>query len=332
VVPELQAGFYQEALAALDEKLTDDPLDLSLIEQKVFYCEEADWPTICLSALDQLKSMKGMSRQLFGYYLSYYAKHGLSAEAVELFDQWGTTYSTAEFRQSLIESFVELDRRKEARAEIGVLLAESPGLSTNEFVSKQYLQLSDTLMSIYFMTKVWKEDPSSSLMFDYGKVLLSKNYSVRGLKVLQTFREAQRRDQTIDFELAAFYESTGYHREALTLLKKYSGNKEVDFRIANLFRKESLLDSSIMYLDTVLISDPGNLRATKLKAETYEQKGWLSTSLRFYEQAYAIDSADTVIRDRMDLIQRKIAYLQRQKFEESRLPLLQLEPKKINNE
>jgi len=332
IIPELKAGFYQEALATLDEKLADDPLDLGLIEQKVFYCEEANWPTTCLSALDQLKSTKGMSRQLFGYYLSYYAEHELSANAVALFDQWGDTYSTAEFRQTLIKSFVTLGRKKEAIAEIRVLLAESPGLSNSEFVSRQYLQMADTLMSIYFMTKVWKDDPSSSLMLDYGKVLISKGYSVRGLKVLQTLQEAQDWDQTDDFELAAFYESMGYNQQALKLLKLYTGNKEVDFRISDLFRKESLLDSSIMYLDTVLMNDPGNFIATKLKAETYEQKGWLSTSLRFYEQAYAMDSTDTVIRDRVDLIQRKIAYLQRQKFEESRLPLLQLEPKKINNE
>ena len=332
VSPDFQSDFYQQAFLHVGKQLEESPNNKEVLSKYLFYCEKLEWPISCIAALDHWKKINGMSQELLAKYLNYYSQNRQYEQVVLLINEWEATYPIDEFRKSLIQGYVLLDERKKAIKEMRTFLANSDGPTANEFVASQYLALTDTLLAIYQMSKVWKQDPSSKMMPTYGKTLVSSGYVERGLSVLDQWQKSQPTNQPLALELATFYESNGFHGLSRSLLKPYAHQKEVAYRLASLCEKDQLLDSAIMYLDTILVESPSEILAITRKAHLLERKGWLSSSLRFYEQAYVLDSSDTVIQDRIQLIQGKIAYLQRQKFEESRLPLLQLESKKINNE
>lgn len=333
-IPDFQPSFYVEALNQLNQEIEGDPTNFQLIEQKLFYCEEAGWPATCLQALDVYHSEKGMSKALFQNYFTYYSVNEKHQEIINLSASWRKQYSlTLTQHKSLINSLVTINSKNEALWELSLFLRETSDIEIEEFTARQYLTLGDTLKSVYYYSKVYNADSSNHSMLDYGHLLLNLEYDKRGIEVLEKYYASQSDDENLAFSLASMYQDQGYHRLARNKLMPFiGGGDSVSFVISSLYQEELLFDSAVAYLDSILINDPTNFKAIKKKAEIYDQKGWLSTSLKFYEEAYAMDSTDTVIENQIASIQRKIAYLQRRKFEESKPPLLQLESKKIDNE
>ncbi len=115
------------------------------------------------------------------------------------------------------------------------------------------------------------------------------------------------------------------------MIKPYTADDTLSYFLSDLYAMDFYWDSALMYLDTILLVNGGSIRALKNKGSIYEKRGWLSNALSMFEQAQALDSTDTSIASSISLIRRKIAYLQRQKFEESKVPLLEIESKKIEN-
>ena len=331
IVPEIQAGFYSAALSDIDERLENDPSNIKLVEQKLYYCEQTEWPETCLTALNKYRAKHGLTQLIFEQYLTYYTKQNQHNNLIELIDQWKRQYDLDKgFRKPLIESLANVGDRARAVSEIKDFLSLNNSTSDHEFVARQYLTLKDTIMSAYYLGKVCRADSTNEMMLDYGKMLFDLGYPVRGRKVLETYYSSQSPNQDLALDISSFYVNQSEYALSRYKLKPFAKRDSISFFISKLYREDELLDSAIMYLDTVLLESPNNVRALNEKGYLYEEKGWLSTSLNFLEQALAIDSTDTAISNHIALIQRKIAYLQRRKFEEAkRTPVLRLESKKI---
>lgn len=333
VVPKLHAGFYAGALDQINEKLKSDPTNTNLVEQKIYYCDQLNWPTNCLSALDTYKAKYGMSNQLVEQYIQYYEQHGRYQLLLELIDRWSEEYELEEkFHKSLIKSLVETQNASRAKYELRrFLVSEELTVNDLQFASKQYLSLNDTLMVIYQLSRLEKLDPINELMFDYGKILVSKGYKESGYNVLERYHASLSDDFDRSYEIYQLYDQDGIYDKARTKIKPYSSRDDIAFTLSDSYKKEFLWDSAVLYVDSVINMDSLNMEAWWRKGNIYEERGWLSFSLRFYEKMLQIDSVDTSATKRIELIQRKIAYLQRQKFEESKVPILELESIKIKN-
>lgn len=333
LVPTVNKDFYQEALKKVEAKLEDDPQNLKLIEQQLFYCKAAGWPSTCSTSLNATKNSDGMSESLFNDFFEYYTVNGEYEALTDLVDVWRELYSLSiQQHQTLIKSYTITNRKIKAIQEISDFLRINNDKGIHEFVATQYLNIGDTLKSIYYMSKVRKSNPTSPLMITYGKLLVERGYAARGIDALEDFATLEVENKKLNYDLAIFYDKYGYTSLARNKLRRFTDGDTISFYVAELFKKEGLLDSAILLMDSVLSRDSVNLIALKNKASLYNQKGWLSTALSYYEEAFAIDPNDTTISDQIADIQRKIAYLQRKKFEENKAPLLELNSKKIINE
>ena len=332
LIPEYNAALYLESLAQVEEKLSTQPSSIKLLEQKLYYCDKAGWPGTCRQALDEIQSVKGMDLKLSRDYLQYYGANDLSAEMVSFVGTWRSQFPlNVEQLQWFIQALVDEKEEVEARAELHFLLNEFDAITSDEFAANQYLRMGDTLRAVYHLSRVRKKDGSRHSMLPYGQMLFELGYAARGIEVLQSYFMQQPEDSHLSLTLATFYENYGYNTLARKVLMKVPAEDSIDYYLANLYQRDGLLDSAIFRLDSILVRDPEQLKALKIKGSLYEQKGWLSTALTTFEEAYNLDSTDTAIRNQIAVIQRKIAYLQRRKFEESKTPLLQLESKKIEN-
>lgn len=332
IVPTIRDDFYQEALSKVDEMLEDDPSNANLIEQKLFYCDATGWTSSCKEALDSYKNTNGMSEDLFQTYLDFYEAGEEHSSIINLVNDWRDVYELTDTQYMLhIKSLLATKRSIEVKRELTSFLGKNKNFKAQEFAAMQYMALGDTLLAIYYLSKVRKANSMRPSMIDYGKMLFGLGYPNRGIEVLEEYSASPSDNQTFSFDLASFYDEHGYYGLARKKLRNYSSEDAVCTYISELYQKEGLLDSAILYMDSILIRDSENVAAIKTKASLYDQKGWLSTSLKYYEQAFVLDSTDTALSNQIAVIQRKIAYLQRRKFEESKAPLLQLESKKIIN-
>ncbi|GAB4247329.1 MAG: hypothetical protein Tsb0034_26490 [Ekhidna sp.] len=331
MVPEVHAGFYFQALDQINDKLKQDPSNIVLAEQKIYYCEQLEWPTTCISALELYKEKFGMSNQLVEQYLSYYLKHERYQLIQEMIERWNEEFDLIErYHAPYIAALVRSNQKERARLELQSFLKRNTDAEGVSFAARQYLNMRDTAYATYYLSKLEQLAPEHSLMYDYGKLLIALNKVDRADAKIRTYLAEQGTEED-HVEVAHLYEATGYLTRARQVLKPYATRDTLAYLLVDWYKREFFWDSAVLYLDTVLVQDSLNTKAWWKKGRMYEDRGWLSYSLQYFERLLEINPSDSSAMDRIALIQRKIAYLQRQKFEESKIPVLELEPLKIKN-
>lgn len=331
IVPKLESNFYSKAMVRINDELKSDPDNQKLVDQKIFYCQQLDWPTTCISALDSYKSQHGMTNQLIEQYIAYYSKHQRYQLLVDIIERWSEEYDLKErFHYPLIVALVRLGRKDRATVELRSYMVERSKLSDFEFASNQYILMKDTLMASYYLGKVSQLDPSNELLGSYGQLLISLNYVERGFDVLETVLPFKSSDKTYNLMLARLYAKRSNFANARSLIKSFAEEDTISYLIADWYVKELKWDSAIQVVDVLINNDSRNTKAIWRKARMYEDRGLLVTSIRHYRSILQIEPEDTNTSNRIDHIQRKIAYLQRKKFEESKIQIREIEPIKIN--
>lgn len=334
-VPEFNSDIYTEALVSIDDLIHKNPDNLRLNSQKLNYCIQANWPSTCKQALDVYQDHNGMSDELFEKYLQFYESNDLKDELILFINKWADQYQVpGAYLQLLISDLLLKGDTTLARHELNDLLLLLPELSSYAYAASFYLQTEDTLKSVYYHAKVRKLDSTNHLIPTYAKLLYDLRYHTESSKMIQEFYKsmgANTANVQSAFDMASFYSGNREYSLARQLIRGYTSDSAYWY-ISDLYIKDQLYDSALLYLDSILLKNPSNKKVIIAKAELYEQKGWLNTSLIQYEKVLELDTGDSSILSKVELIKGKIAYLQRRKLEESKKPLLQLESIKLNNE
>ncbi len=332
VVPKLHAGFYSEALERIDSELQSSPDDNRLIEQKLFYCEQLEWPATCISALDAYREINGMTNQLVEQYIIYYKTHERYQLLLDVIDRWGEEYDLDEkFTETYIDGLTRLGRKASATIELKEYLRANQSLEAISFASQQYLRLRDTTMAAYNLSKLYELDSGHELMWEYGKILVKLGYHERGFGVMDQFVKQYPEDYDTQLSYAWLLKSAERNKMARQVLMPFSEKDTVVYILANWYQKDQLWDSAGLMLSKVVAGDSTSRKPIWKMGRLYEDRGWLLSALPYFEHLTDLDPNDTLAQQRIDLIQRKIAYLQRLKFEENKIPTIDLQPKKIEN-
>ena len=333
LIPELHHHFYKEALNQINLKQKSGTSDINLIDQKLYYCDQLDWPVSCISALDSYRAHFGMNNQLIEQYIAYYQTHNQHQLLVEVIEKWNQKYDLQKsFRKPFIHSLVQLKEHERAKLELQHFVLFNQAKEDTEFASKNFLQLRDTFMAIFHLNRLAKVDPSNDLMMDYGSILIHIDHKNEGFKILADFLSSKslRMDQRI--RIAKSFEAANHLSKARNMIKPFSDIDTLAYLIVEWYTKDFFWDSAVMYVDKILSNDSGNAEAWWKKGQIYEDRGWLSHSLRSFKEALKINPNDSAVIQQIQVVQRKIAYLQRRKFEENKIPPLELKSIKINRE
>lgn len=331
LVPKLEANFYTKALGRINSELKSDPDNQKLIDQKLYYCERLDWPVDCISTLDTYKSQNGMTNQLVEQYVAYYDRHDRYQLLIDIIEKWSQEYDLKKkFHQPLIEALVKSGAKDRAITELRSFMIDKNALQDFVYASEQFLLIRDTLMSAYYLGKVFQEDPTNEWMSEYGQLLIALNYEEQGFQVLEVLAQSESSDREFDLMLSRLYAAHFQYKKARNLIKPYIAEDTLSYLMADLFLKDQKWDSAIVVINKVIAEDSLNTKALWKKARMYENRGWLATSLTHFNSIVKIHPEDTITINRIGLIQRKIAYLQRKKFEESKIQIKEIEPIKIN--
>lgn len=331
IVPKLKAGFYTDALDRVDEALSSEPENRKLIEQKRFICEQLGWPVTCLSALESTRQSYGMTSQLVDQYIAYYQIHKHYDRLYDLFDRWDNTYSLkSKYVEVYIESLVHLNQTRLAYTWLSSYARSNNSVASLAFLSNQYLNMGDELMAAYYLGKLSKLDNTHDLMWQYGKILFSLEHYDLAFEAVERYVD---RTDSLDVQLqyATMLAHVDKRYAAINRLRSYQDIDTVAYMLASFYSEENRLDSAAIVLNTLSEKRKTDRKPIWRLAKIYEDKGWFSYALRYYEKLLVFNPNDSLAIERIGLIQRKIAYLQRQKFEEQKAPVFELKPIKVNN-
>ncbi|MEO9872959.1 tetratricopeptide repeat protein [Ekhidna sp.] len=333
VVPKLHAGFYAKALNQINDKLDADPKNELLVDQKLFYCEQLDWPATCISALEKYKDQHGMTNQLVDQYIAYYIRQDENQLLIEVMDQWNNEYDLKKkYNYIYINGLTRLGKTGRATVELRNYLIDHHSLEDLVFASEQYLIMNDTLMSAYNLSKVRKLDIDHELMWEYGNILFKLNYPNKAIEVLDDFTIKNKTNSKKQLAYAKMLNAVGRKNHARGIIKPFVHNKDsIAYLLSDWYRDDLLWDSATFVLKQVINKDSSNNQAFWKLGRLYEDRGWLLTALPYFEHLKEKNPRDTLAEQRIILIERKIAYLQRLKFEENKIPTIELEPKTIRN-
>ncbi len=333
VIPHLESGTYAQLFERINDDLKADPTNERLIDQKLYYCEQLDWPETCISALDVYKSQHAMTYQLVLNYVKCYQRHRRYQSLFDVINQWEKKFELEdELLKPKITSLVNLSQYEEANELLGIYMINKSKLPDIEFAATQYLRVYDTLKATYYLSELNKLVDDHPLLENYADILISLGYEEIGVSILELYAKNHPTDVAFHKRLATVYGELGDLRNARRFLIPYANNDTINYQIANWYQQDGLWDSAFYFIDQVIARDSTNKTAWWKKGRMYEDRGWLNYSLRFFNHLITLDSSDIKTRDRIAIIQRKITYLRHLKFEKNKIPLRNLESKKIKNE
>ncbi len=336
IIPAVKSDFYSNALLRIDDDLDGDADNMKLVEQKLYYCELLEWPKTCLAALDETKRQKGMTPQLLDQYVIYYEGHQQWEALLQVIDRWSTQFGIeVSYRKQKIVGLVKTKSVEEALRYLQTYLAgQSENVSNIRFAAANYLELEDTLMASYYLGKLSKFESQNEMVLDvYPYLLFDLGYEKQAFQILETKAEIVPEDYSFHMDLVGRYERAGRTAEARNKLKGFVDQDSVIYRISDLYLRDDLWDSAHHYINVLIERDSLDRDAWFTKAKMYEDRGWLSYSLNYYDHVLYLNPNDSIAMQRTAAVRRKIAYLQRLKFEENQLPLPELKSKRIiNNE
>ena len=329
-IPKIQAGYYQDAFSQINDKLSSDPKNLKLINQKLVYCEQLEWPSSCLDALDASRQVNGMINKLVRQYIEFYSLYEYYDALVSIFDKWGSEYQlNDEFAELFIHSLVKTNARERAISSLRDYAKSHQTPEDLAFIATHYLELDQSTLALYNLGKLRQLDSKHELMWRYGLLLNEIGYSELGLDVVDSYVQENTDDSLIQIAYARMLEGANQDQKARVYLKPFITQDTISYLLADWYLKVNEWDSARFILTDVIEEDPTNRTAIWKVGRLFEERGWFSSSLEYYNQLIELNPQDSLAINRIDLIQRKIAYLQRLKFEESKLPLQELKPKKI---
>lgn len=323
---------FKDAFHDIEEELQQRPNDIALAEQKIVYCEELDWPESCIDALTVKRNNSGLSSQLIKKFLDYHIKNGHHQRIVELIFRWDDSFGIKkEYFNAYIKALNELTIYDSLKVELPEYLLKNQSPKDHILAAKTYLAIGDTLLSIYYFSKIFNQGIiTPDFQYLYPNLLFKTGNASRAFEAMETYLSAYPTDTSYALGISKRYEDSLKLQSARQVLEPYFKKDTIAFRIAELYKKEQKWDSAIYTLDKVINVDPSHRKALWRRARYYEDRGWLSYSLQFFEQMIQMDATDTSAIQRRNLINRKIAYLLRKKNEEEKLPIIELQPKKIN--
>ncbi len=333
VVPKLSEDFYVSALQKVEEELDAKPENRAFNEQRIYYCERLGWPLDCITSLHQLKRLDGMSSQLASFYAEYYAKNSPTKDLITFIDQWDNDFQLKEqYQEHIIKGLVQTGQLKRASNHLHHFLMDNSRSEAIAFGSQQYLNMQDTTMTLFLLSRLQKIDPSHDLMYLLASLLFEARENKRASIAMNYYRRTHSLNQAQAIEIANYYIRAELYSNAIALLKPFCCKQDTTaYLLSTLYSRQNKFDSSIMYLDSLIFNNPEAIKPRWKKAQLYEERGWYSYATQLFAEIVFIDSSRVDAKNRIKVIQRKIAYLQRQKQEQRIAPILELNPSKLKN-
>jgi tetratricopeptide (TPR) repeat protein len=323
-VPEQTRITSEWILSELEEKAKNDPTNEWLLNQQLYFCEQMDWPVRCEQVLLRARSKWGLSERLIDQFVAYYVKQN--------------SYKQLE---SILSGAIETRSRLEARVHIG--LGKTPADTTalekylSRFEDEQsailaiqgYMTLYDTARAVYYIEKLLTLNVTNRNVRRYYPVLSNQGKHELAIQILEMSLKEDPTNEEMRFDLAINYFEVDKMDTAKTILRTLNTDQG-NVQLHDWFKAENALDSALHYAEKVTKASQ-TIQLLLSKAEILEATGRITRSLPYYESALEMDTTDFELRQRVDNVRRKVAYLRQIREQQDMPPPPKIERKNVGN-
>ncbi len=326
-MPTVNTDFYQRALAELKSVYDEKPSDKTL-RQILFYCEKLDWPESSITYLDVYLEKYGLNKQSVAMFLQYYLSNEKHSDLVSLLDRWEFYHGLdEELAQYRIKSSIKGVDKLSAIGLIREYVDQFKSKDSYEFAAMQSIEIKDSVGQMRYFQQLVNLDPGNRLAERlYVPQLIQQGYFNKAYEILTAGDE-----QPEGFErtllLARALHGMDSVEQAIDLIKPYDQSESL-VQLADWYREIGRYDSAINCVNAILLEDSSR-NVVFLKADIQEERGWLSSSYALFNTLVSRDTTDSIASQRAQIVARKIAYLRRLREEQERMPIPELQPKKL---
>ncbi len=328
ITPSLDSDFYVRSIAQIESEIENNPEDARLIKLQLSYYEKLNWPEEAERPIERAKVLLGLDPTFISQQIGF--------------------YQVNERRKSLLDLIDELERMgevspelKRTKLEIRMALATDnqliddlqnfqPDSTVQDYLlmARGYLSIGDTVGALQFLFPA----PEMGLLTmdqvsDFIPALSNLDDVQGGITFLVSVAEQTRLTRSGNRLLAQLYYQLGDTAIAKSTLLGDMDREE--YLIASQwYRNEKKWDSASLYINKLLQADSTDSEALMIAGDLFQDRGFFRTSLTFYNKLLTIDSTDQTVLEQVELVNRKIAYLQKIRNSQRDIPMLQLDSKK----
>ncbi len=323
-LPRFNASYYSKALEALNEKIERAPQNADGYFKKGEVLEKLNNPD---NAIINYKKAIKLDSLNPGYYKSlarlFFRNDKLSRaeenalKAQQLGDQ------TADLYQLLADVYIKKGEFTIALNHLNRAIDTAPRNSAYTFrKGKLYLELGDTLKAKdYLLGNLHRIDPGPEVYESLADIYLAeKDYNKAVAYLDSSIEHTSRNKKELLVKKAGFLQRSGNLSAAKSLLnqqlKEDSANFALNYKLAELHMNSYAYDSALYYLGNSVLLDSKSKEAFLLMGRVYDKKRMYLTAQDQYKNALLIDTSYQQARVALQDLEKKMAYIQRQKTQQ----------------
>lgn len=320
-LPTFEAGYYQNALKALNDKIESIPENADAYFKKGEVLERmgnAENAIINYKKAIKLDSLnpsyyKSLSR-LFVKQDKLVRAEENATKALQLGDQ------TADLHQLLAEILIRKGEFNLALNHLNKAIETAPRSSEYTYKKgKLYLQLGDTSRAKeYLLNNLSRIEPGAEVFESLADIYSSERKYSEALAYLDSSLTLTAGNRDFLFiKKADLLQKSGNISSAKNLLNQYlqedSVNFAMNFKLAELHFSSYGYDSAIFYLNKAIFLESKSKEAFLLMGKVYDRKRMYHTAQEQFKNALLIDTSYQQAKLALREIDNKLVYIYRQK-------------------
>lgn len=325
-LPELNSGFYQQALVALEEETESYPENADGHFKKAVVLEQLGQADNAILQYKNAIKFDSLNASYFKGLARVFVKQeklGRAEEnalkAVQLGDQ------SAELQQLLALIYSKKEEYSVALNYLNKALENSPGNSNYVFrKGRLYLQLGDTTRAKEFiLARLPEIEPGPDLYEVMADISLAdKQYEEAITYLDSSLNLVKEPEVSLIGKKADVLMMAGREEEAKNMLNGYlqedSANFALNYKLAELYYQEYPYDSALFLLNRALKVNPKSKEAYLLMGQVYNRKRMYYTARDQFKNALLIDTSYQEALLALNQLEVKLAGIYRMQQEAER--------------
>ncbi|MFT6883235.1 MAG: hypothetical protein ACJAVY_002039 [Marinoscillum sp.] len=330
-ITEEDAGieYYRTSLKSLNEEILSKPKDISLRKRKLLISKRLDWPEDVNTDINLIIDMSSLDLQSFDLSLEYYKSIDSFEKQLELIDYWESIYGKkSEYLTLKANAYIRASNFEAADSILWQLVNTPDCTEGNLQISANFYSMqkdSVRLSAVYEL--LFQTDPlSENLIMGYVPLLLAQSRGDRALEIFEMRQGLSTTDEE-KLWLARTYAQQGNIQRAQDILEPIESDSAVYQRV-EWYEQTLVLESAVRLLDPIIARDSNEYALFK-KAQITHNQNKVYESYRLLSILIEKDSTNSKALNEAEIVARKIAYLRNLKEQENRIPVLDINSKKL---
>jgi tetratricopeptide (TPR) repeat protein len=286
--------------------------NLSSLKTQLSYYQKKGWPEGSEASVRVAEKYLYRDKLFFIYCIDYHRSKGNYARVLSLLNVQGpATEENESLLRLRIEALVGVGEDKQADQLIKKYASVYSGLDHQLFLAQQRSKMGQEVLALYHFHQAQQLGADTKLLVEnYVPLLMKYGYWQKAELLLERLLEQQEPSFEYPERLAEVYWKQGKREQATGILKTHLEREHL-FTLSGWFRESRKWDSAYWAMERILVQNPQDLSALTEKGDIDQDRGYFYRARNIYRSVLEQDSTYQPAVQQLDLVQRKIAYLQK---------------------